>query len=97
MSIKKELQKITYKYVDIFCEKHDLYLDYIVNDDPLGVYCFSNEYYVSINDIVYSVENNINEDVFFDWYQETFDRSIDGKKTINFVSYSNGFKYSDLK
>ena len=88
--LKQKLNDNIKTYVDLFCEKHDLYFDYWVVDTIGGTACLSNEYYVDFLDIKFDLEEEIEDGEFTEWYHYSLDEVLEGRNYINYQSYLKG-------
>ena len=85
--MKKEYEKIVSKYVEAFEKKHSMEFDFWVADLVGTVSCFQNEYYISFEDIRLDLDNDINKDMFFEWYDLSLELAMANKPVINYYNY----------
>lgn len=91
--MRKKLNKILKKYIKKFEKKHDCCFEHAVADDLMGVICFGDVLFFSINDIVYDIDTKQPKGLIIDWLYD----SIHQDKHINFYSYSKGLRYEQIK
>lgn len=84
---KQKLESAIQLYVDKFCKKHGLDFDFWVADLTGSVGCFSNDYYVGFETIRLDLETKQPKGKFFEWYDFSLGKSMEGKGTINYYSY----------
>ena len=98
MKRKDRLNKILQEYVDLFSKKHEITFDGSVNDDLLDILFFG-DYFMSIEDVVFDIDNDINEPEFYNWYDSTLEFAMKNKDvpTINYKSWCMGARYSMKK
>jgi hypothetical protein len=94
--LRKELDDVLIKYIRRFEKKYELSNEWSRGDDLLNVLCFG-DYFFGMDDVIYSVENNVHIDVLFNWYDETLLRGMKEEQVINLSSYNKGLRYKDLK
>ena len=73
--MKKEWRNICDEYLKAFCDKHGFRVEdaYWIGDDP-GTMAHIADYYIDMDDLRYDIDNDIEEGVFFEWYD--FDDEI---------------------
>lgn len=71
--LRKELEKTLMAYIRLFEEKHELDLQYIVNDDIMGLLDFGDAYFFDATDVVYDIDHNLPKEMILDWYNDTID------------------------
>ena len=87
--LKKKLDIAIMDYVYYFARKHDLMFDYWVADKVGEVACFG-DYFVNFSDIRLDLEEDVPENIFFEWYDFTMDLGLKDKPIINYSSYLKG-------
>ena len=96
MKIREKLDDILKEYIRLFEEKHDVFFDYAVGDDLMGLLCFG-DYLFSIHDIVYDIDNDLPKNLIFQWQDDSFDSIINPQHAkMNFQSYARGLRFEDL-
>jgi hypothetical protein len=83
-SLKAEYGKIVEKYIKEFERISERDFDSWVGD-RIGEVCNFGDYYIDFSDIKYVVDNEINPDWLFDWYNLILD--IYEKKKVNLDTY----------
>jgi hypothetical protein len=79
--IKQKYEDAVGYYLTAFCEKHDLYFEFWINNDVGTICCLSNEWFVDFNDIRLDIDEELLDGLFFKWY----DLSLESK--INYRTY----------
>ena len=90
--LKGKWRDICNSYLKEFCEKHEYNYepDLWVANDPGTVICV-NDMFISMGDIRYDVDNNIDEEMFAKWYWKALDvRELTGKNYMNYSSFCEG-------
>ena len=85
--MKEEYEKIVSKYVEAFCEKHEMEFDFWVADLKGTIASFSCEWFVNFEDIRLDIDNKVDKDVFCKWYYIALDLAIENKPVINYYNY----------
>jgi len=93
-NLKKRYESICQDYIDVFCEKQGLEFDGWIADEIGGMASFVSDYFFTISDIVFDINNDIPVGVILNWQDDSV--SIDSEFQINFRSYSKGLRYADL-
>ena len=101
------LHDAVYAYVLMFEKKHGYESDGFVSDDITGVCGFISQYYFSLSDIVFDIENNLPKGLIFEWQNHNLEQHYKDPKSpiINLRNYAMGARYgiiakpteSDLK
>ena len=96
MKIREKLDDILKEYIRLFEAKHEVFFDYAVGDDLMGLLCFG-EYLFTIHDIVYDIDNDLPKNLIFQWQDDSFDNSKNPHhKKINLQSYARGLRFEHL-
>ena len=96
--LRKELEETLMAYIRLFEEKHDVDLQYIVNDDIMGILDFGDAYFFHIADVVYDIDHDLPKGLILQWAKDSIDDSKNPtRQTINLHSYAKGLRYEDLK
>ena len=96
--LRKELEETLMAYIRLFEEKHDVDLQYIVNDEIMGVLDFGDEYFFNTTDIVYDIDHDLPKGLILQWAKDSIDDSKNpARQTINLQSYAMGLRFEDLK
>ena len=98
MNIRNQLDNVLKQYIVLFSNKHEVLMDFEINRDLLDVLCFG-DYYLHITDIIFDIDNNVNKELFFAWYSDTLDFTMENgiEKAMNYQSYVKGLRYEMLK
>lgn len=97
--IKKQWKDICDEYLQMFADKHELELDDIdeynwIGGDP-GTIATPSDYFISMEDIRYDIDNDIPEDVFFKWYDYSLELHELDLNNVNYSSYVKGARPYD--
>lgn len=96
MRLRDKLDNILKEYIRLFEEKHEVFFDYAVGDDLMGLLCFG-DYLFAIHDIVYDIDDNLPKNLIFQWQDDSFDSITNPyHKKINLQSYAMGLRFEDL-
>ena len=74
-------------YIEMFEIKHDVYFEFWVLDRTGTIACFSNEYYIDFDDLRLDLEENINNKMFFAWYDLALDLGLKKEPVINYSTF----------
>lgn len=68
----KKYQNVCNQYLQTFCQKHGLdFGDHFWVSDMPGTIAYVGDYYVSMENIILDIEEEIPESEFFEWYDWT--------------------------
>ena len=96
LGLRDKLDNILKEYIRLFEEKHEVFFDYAVGDDLMGLLCFG-DYLFAIHDIVYDIDNNLPKNLIFQWQDDSFDSITNPHhKKINLQSYARGLRFEHL-
>lgn len=96
--LRKELEETLMAYIRLFEEKHDVDLQYIVNDDIMGILDFGDAYFFHIADVVYDIDHDLPKGLILQWAKDSVDDSKNPtRQTINLHSYAKGLRFEDLR
>lgn len=84
--IKQELEKSINKYVDLFCEKHDLINDGWIGDEVGSNACLS-DYIIYFGDIRHDLDNDVPKHLFVEWYDLIFELACKDEPIINYETF----------
>ena len=89
-----DFEKAAKLLVDLFCTKHSVDLDDMVNGDITDVLCFGDNFF-TLSDIYYDLKNDIPKRLIFEWQYYVTEYCIvnDVQKHINFKSYCMGARF----
>lgn len=91
-NIKERLLNVCKEYVKAFEKQTGCKLQYSIDENYLGVLCFS-DYFFNFKDIVFVVDNNISFEKLDEWYNYALEA---GQNSKNFEQWYNGEKkYTD--
>lgn len=96
MKIREKLDDILKEYIRLFEEKHEVFFDYAVGDDLMGLLCFG-DYLFTTRDVIYDIDNDLPKNLIFQWRDDSFDSSKNPQHAeINLQSYARGLRFEDL-
>ena len=96
--LRKELEETLMAYIRLFEEKHELDLQYIVNDDIMGLLDFGDVYFFNTTDVVYDIDHDLPKGLILQWAEDSVDDSKNPtRQTINLHSYAIGLRFEDLQ
>ena len=96
MKIREKLDDILKEYIRLFEEKHEVFFDYAVGDDLMGLLCFG-DYLFTTKDVIYDIDNDLPKNLIFQWQDDSFDSIINPQhKKINLQSYAMGLRFENL-
>lgn len=73
IGLPKTWEEILMGYIRKFEKKHDVKLQYAVDDDIMGVLNFCDAYFFDATDVVYDIDHNLPKEMILDWYNDTID------------------------
>jgi len=79
-------------YVKEFVKKHKYQFSYWVSGDIGIVACFIEQYFFSMDEIRYDIDNNCKKGLIFEWQDYLLDNQKEECR-INYSSYSKGARY----
>lgn len=85
-TLKEQFENVTKKYVNAFEEKTELVFEDWVGRDVGGIGLFS-DYFINFDVIRYHIDNDINNDLFFSWYDNSIERAMKKDHIMNYPSY----------
>ena len=71
--LRKEWEEILMGYIRKFEKKHDVKLQYAIDDDIMGILNFGDAYFFDATDVVYDIDHNLPKEMILDWYNDTID------------------------
>lgn len=92
MSIEKskaKLEEAIQEYVDAFCEKHEIELDFWISDQP-GTIAQFGDYYFDFETIRFDLETFQPAEVLMEWYDATMELGVKQEPIINYSSWLKG-------
>ena len=96
MRLRDKLDGILKEYIRLFEEKHEVFFDYAVGDDLMGLLCFG-EYLFTTRDVIYDIDNDLPQNLIFQWQDDSFDSIINPQHAkINLQSYVMGLRFEHL-
>ena len=96
--LREELEEILKSYIRKFEAKHDVEMQYAVDDDITGVLDFDDVYIFDITDVIYDIDHDLPKGLILQWAKDSVDDSKNPtRQTINLHSYAKGLRYEDLE
>lgn len=85
-------------YIRKFKKKHDVKLQYAIDDDIMGILNFGDAYFFDATDVVYDINHNLPKGLILQWAEDSVDDSKNPtRQTINLHSYAQGLRFEDLR
>lgn len=69
----RELRDVLSAYIQMFEDKHEVDMQFSVDDELIGELCFGDAYFFHIADVVYDIDHNLPKEMILDWYNDTID------------------------
>jgi hypothetical protein len=91
--VKEEYQKACNEYVALFEKKHGYQFTGWVADHVGGIAEFIEQYFFSMGDITYDIDNKLKKNVIFKWQDYAVEKGMDNKPYVNLQNYS---KYGEI-
>lgn len=96
--LRKELEEILKLYIRKFEAKHDVEMQYAVDDDITGVLDFGDIYFFNVTDVIYDIDHDLPKGLILQWAKDSVDDSKNPtRQTINLQSYAKGLRFEDLE
>jgi hypothetical protein len=83
------------QYIEMFEKKQGMRFEYWVGN-LVGEVAMVGDYTLNFSDIVYDINSNQPKRKILKWQNESIDRVMVGKQTMNYYSYSKGLTYKKL-
>jgi len=82
------------KLIKKFVQKHKYEFAYSIG----SIYCFIDQYYFDIDDIIYDLKEDLPKDLIFQWQDDSIKAyEVNGQlNKISLENYSKGVRYSDF-
>lgn len=94
----RELRDVLSAYIQMFEDKHEVDMQYSVDDELIGELCFGDAYFFHIADVVYDIDHDLPKGLILQWAEDSVDDSKNPtRQTINLHSYAKGLRYEDLE
>ena len=94
----RELRDVLSAYIRLFEEKHDVKLQYAVDDNIMGVLDFGYVYFFNAADVVFDIDHDLPKGLILQWAKDSVDDSKNPtRQTINLHSYAMGLRFEDLR
>ena len=84
--MKEKLKVVIDGYIKLFEKKQDCYFEEFVDDSIIGIVLFGDHYF-NMSDIIYDIDNDIEKDKIFDWYDYTLNEGLAGRPIINYKNW----------
>lgn len=96
--LREELEEILKSYIRKFEAKHDVKLQYAVDDNIMGVLDFGYVYFFNAADVVFDIDHDLPKGMILQWAEDSIDDSKNpARQTINLLSYAMGLRFEDLE
>lgn len=96
--LREELEEILKSYIRKFEAKHDVEMQYAVDDDITGVLDFGDIYFFNVTDVIYDIDHDLPKGLILQWAEDSVDDSKNPtRQTINLQSYAKGLRFEDLE
>lgn len=94
----RELRGVLSAYIQMFEDKHEVDMQYSVDEELIGVLCFGDAYFFHIADVVYGIDHDLPKGLILQWAEDSIDDSKNPtRQTINLHSYAKGLRFEDLQ
>lgn len=94
----RELRDVLSAYIQMFEEKHEVEMQYSVDDELIGVLDFGYVYFFNTADVVFDIDHDLPKGLILQWAEDSVDDSKNPtRQTINLHSYAKGLRFEDLK
>ena len=94
----RELRGVLSAYIQMFEDKHEVDMQYSVDEELIGVLCFGDAYFFHIADVVYDIDHDLPKGLILQWAEDSIDDSKNPtRQTINLHSYAKGLRFEDLQ
>ena len=64
MQLRNKLDEILKEYIRLFEEKHEVFFEFAVGDDLMGLLCFGG-YLFTTRDVIYDIDNDLPKNLIF--------------------------------
>lgn len=90
-NIKIKYERIVDEYLELFCKKHDVYIDFWVANKKGGIVLISDAFF-DFEDIRLDIDLEVEKQLIWLWCYDN-----NRKKKISYSSYISGLRVKDLK
>ena len=93
-TLRQNFEKAVEGYLTAFLKQMewDSYYGYWVADDVTGIYAYGDEMFISLADIIYCVDNNVQEKELIEWQDYNVWAGGMGQSHINLYSWHKGYR-----
>ena len=77
---------------ELFAEKHE----YEFTGRLGNTFSFIDEYFFSLDDVIYDLSNNIEKGKIFKWHREVLERTEKKLRVMNFETYCMGLTWDEI-
>ena len=77
---------------ELFAEKHE----YEFTGRLGNIFSYIDEYFFSLDDVIYDLVHNIEKDKIFKWHREILDRTEKKLRIMNFETYCMGLTWKEI-
>lgn len=92
--LNERFESVCDEYLEAFCLKHDLCVDYDWVGNEVGGVVIIGDYFINFDDIRLDIDKNASEPCFFKWYYVALDYANENGTTegcMNYKSYLMGY------
>lgn len=90
--LKKQYEDVVSEYVQKFCNKQGLEFEHWIGDNIGGIACFGDIFYYNLQDVIWDVNSKQPKGLIIEWLYDSINNP---EKSINYYSYSKGFRFND--
>lgn len=92
--LKKRFDAIVDEYVDallkMWGDSYSKEYGYWVGEDKTGIYCYGDEIFINLNDLIYCVEHGVSDTLYLEWMNYCTDVMEFTTSTPNLKSWCMG-------
>ena len=94
----RELRDVLAAYIQMFEDKHEVEMQYSVDEELIGVLDFGYVYFFNTADVVFDIDHDLPKGLILQWAEDSVDDSKNpARQTINLLSYAMGLRFEDLE
>jgi len=96
LDLKKQYQFCCNEYAKKFANKQGLDQFYWIGDTIGEIASFNEEYFFSMDEIVYDIDNKCPKNLILQWQKDGIENA-DKNIRINYRSYAMGLRYNNIR